>query len=315
MRPPRPRMTGPEACPSSGIGGAANGSSWSAPRHSADAAPALAIQIAARAQVHLFGMTRIEAQHARCRRSTPTKKAIVICSQHCERTTNTVCDAEHMTETITLTSAHDGFSLAALSARPSEAPIGGVVVIQEIFGLTEHIGECCAIFADAGYATLAPGLFERVERNFHAGHDDAGIMKGRNAVLASPWRQVVADVQAAIDALPKPCYVTGFCYGGAVAWMAAAQCTGLKAASCFYGRLIADLLDNTPTVPVMFHYGARDPSIPVENVERVRLAAPTSPLYLYDAGHGFCRAGSQDFDSASRDLAISRTIDWFARWR
>ncbi|HYD71697.1 MAG TPA: dienelactone hydrolase family protein [Candidatus Binatia bacterium] len=218
-------------------------------------------------------------------------------------------------QTITLTSAYDGFSLPALSARPASEPVGGVVVIQEIFGLTEHIGEMCAVFADAGYAALAPGLFERIERNFQATLDAAGIEKGRNAVMASAWPQVLADVQAAIDALPKPCYVTGFCYGGAVAWMSAARCAGLNAAACFYGRLIADLLDNEPKVPVMLHYGARDASIPIENVERVRLAAPRSPLYLYDAGHGFCRAGSHDFDSASRDLAISRTMDWFARWR
>jgi carboxymethylenebutenolidase len=97
--------------------------------------------------------------------------------------------------------------------------------------------------------------------------------------------------------------------------MAAAQCGGLSAASCFYGRLIADLLDNQPKVPVMLHYGARDPSIPQENVERVRLATPTSPLYLYDAGHGFCREGSNDFDAPARDLAMTRTLDWFARWR
>lgn len=220
-----------------------------------------------------------------------------------------------MAEKITLTSAHDGFALPALSRRPPSEPIGGVVVVQEIFGLTDHISEMTRVFADAGYATLAPGLFERIERNFEATLDGAGIEKGRNAVMASPWPQVMADVQAAIDALPRPCYITGFCYGGAVSWMAAARCSGLSAASCFYGRLIADLLDNTPKVPVMLHYGARDTSIPAENVERVRLAAPTSPLYLYDAGHGFCRAGSHDFDQASRDLAISRTIDWFARWR
>jgi carboxymethylenebutenolidase len=220
-----------------------------------------------------------------------------------------------MTQTTMLTSALDGFHLPAISASPSGEPIGGVVVIQEIFGLTDHIGDMCRVFADAGYATLAPGLFERIEPGFHASLDGPGIEKGRKAVMASPWPQVVSDVQAAIDALPKPCYVTGFCYGGAVAWMAAAHCTDVKAASCFYGRLIADLLDNSPQAPVMLHHGARDASIPPENIERVRLAAPTSPLYLYDAGHGFCRAGSHDFDSAARDLAISRTIDWFARWR
>ncbi len=216
---------------------------------------------------------------------------------------------------LTLTSGIDGFALPAFSARPEGAPIGGVVVIQEIFGLTDHIAEMCRVFAGVGYQVLAPSLFERIERGFHADLDAAGIEKGRNAVAASPWPQVAADVQAAIDALPQPCYVTGFCYGGAVSWLATARCTGLKAASCFYGRLIADLLDDKPKAPVMLHYGARDASIPPDNIERVRLAAPDSPLYLYDAGHGFCRAGSNDYDAASCELALKRTFDWFARWR
>src|SRR5690606_9746470 len=114
-------------------------------------------------------------------------------------------------------------------------PLGGVVVIQEIFGLTDHIADMCRFFADAGYEVAAPALFERIEAGFHAELDAAGIEKGRAAVAASPWPQVVADMQAAVDALPRPCYVTGFCYGGAAAWMAAAQCSGLSAASCFYG--------------------------------------------------------------------------------
>ena len=217
--------------------------------------------------------------------------------------------------TITLTSKIDGFGLSAISAQPKGAPIGGVVVIQEIFGLTDHIEEICGVFADAGYHAIAPGLFDRVEKGFLVGHDQDGIQRGIAAVMKSPWPQVVSDMQAAIDALPQPVYVTGFCYGGAAAWMAAAQCTGVKAASCFYGRLIANLLDHKPKAPVMLHYGARDASIPPENVESVRLAAPNSPLYLYDAGHGFCRAGSHDYDAAARELALDRTLNWFARWR
>lgn len=217
--------------------------------------------------------------------------------------------------TITLTSKIDGFGLSAISAEPKGAPIGGVVVIQEIFGLTDHVEEICGVFADAGYHAIAPSLFDRVEKGFLVGHDQDGIQRGIAAVMKSPWPQVVSDMQAAIDALPRPVYVTGFCYGGAAAWMAAAQCTGVKAASCFYGRLIANLLDHKPKAPVMLHYGARDASIPPENVESVRLAAPDSPLYLYDAGHGFCRAGSHDYDAAARELALDRTLNWFARWR
>lgn len=217
--------------------------------------------------------------------------------------------------TIKLTSKHDSFDFSALSVAPKSAPIGGVVVIQEIFGLTDHIADICNVFAAAGYQAIAPSLFDRIEPNFQATHDQDGIQKGIGAVMKSPWPQVVGDLQAAIDALPQPVYVTGFCYGGAAAWMAAAQCNGVKAASCFYGRLIANLLDHKPKAPTMLHYGARDASIPVENVESVRLAAPDSPLYLYDAGHGFCRAGSHDYDAAARQLALDRTLNWFARWR
>ena len=215
----------------------------------------------------------------------------------------------------TLASRIDGASISAVSAAPKGSPIGGVVVIQEIFGITDHISEMAQVFADAGYAAIAPSLFDRIEPGFHAEHDQDGIQKGIKAVMGSPWPQVVSDIQAAIDALPQPVYVTGFCYGGAATWMAAAQCTGLKAASCFYGRLIADLTENRPQSPVMLHYGARDASIPPENIERVRLAAPDSPLYLYDAGHGFCRKGSSDFDAPACKLAVGRTLDWFARWR
>lgn len=220
-----------------------------------------------------------------------------------------------MSEQIKLTSRADGFTLSGRLLRPNVEPIGGVAVIQEIFGVSAHIEDMCAMFAHAGYVAIAPSLFDRIEAGFHAGHDQAGIQKGVAAVTASPWPQVVSDIQAAIEALPQPAYVTGFCYGGAAAWMAAAHCTGLKAASCFYGRLIANLIDHEPAVPVMLHYGAHDGSIPPENVEAVRLAAPDAPLYLYDAGHGFCRAGSSDFNAPACDLAMARTLDWFARWR
>lgn len=220
-----------------------------------------------------------------------------------------------MPETISINSRIDGYDLPALHAKPKSDAIGGVVVVQEVFGLTDHIAEMSDTFAAEGYEVVAPGLFDRVERNFYAEHTSEGLAKARAAVMACSWEQVASDVQAAIDALPKPCYVAGFCYGGAVSWVAAARCTGLKAASCFYGRLITDLLSEKPKIPVMLHYGASDPSIPPESVEKVRAATPDSPLYLYDAGHGFCRPASSDFNGPARELSLQRTFDWFARWR
>lgn len=217
---------------------------------------------------------------------------------------------------ITLNSRHDGLALPALrKSAGGEKPLGGVVVIQEIFGVSPHIVEMAAAFAEAGYETLAPDMFARITPNFSAALDEAGFAKGRAAVAATSWDQVVGDIQAAIDALPKPVFVTGFCWGGAATWAAAQRCTGVRAAATFYGRLITDLLDAPPKAPVMLHYGARDTSIPPDDIERVRGAVPNMPIYLYDAGHGFCRKASADYDAASCDLALSRTLDWFARWR
>src|SRR5262245_36728406 len=100
-----------------------------------------------------------------------------------------------MSEQIRLTSRADGFTLSGRILRPNVEPIGGVVVIQEIFGVTPHIEDMCARFADAGYAAIAPSLFDRVEPGFHAEHDQAGIQKGVAAVVGSPWPQVLSDIQ------------------------------------------------------------------------------------------------------------------------
>lgn len=213
---------------------------------------------------------------------------------------------------IELRSAHDGFTLTAHHATAHGARRGGVVVIQEIFGVTEHVRERCDAFAAAGYDAVAPSLFDRIERGFLAPLDAGGLARGRAAVEASPWPQVVADVQAAIDALAPPVFVTGFCYGGAVTWLAAARCAGLTAASAFYGRLINTLLDDAPRVPIVLHYGAHDPSIPPAAVDEVRARYPSIPVHVYPAGHGFCRQGSADYHATSCALATERTLALFA---
>lgn len=214
-----------------------------------------------------------------------------------------------------LRSAHDGFTLGAHHVAARGARRGGVVVIQEIFGVTDHVTERCDAFAAAGYEAVAPSLFDRIEPGYHSAVSAEGLQRGTRAVEASPWPQVAGDVQAAIDALAPPVFITGFCYGGAVTWLAAARCTGLTAASAFYGRLINRLLDGPPQVPIILHYGSRDPSIPPAAVEEVRARYPQVPVYLYGAGHGFCRQGSADYDEPSCALATERTLTFFASSR
>lgn len=213
-----------------------------------------------------------------------------------------------------LISAQDGFMLTAHFAPARGERRGGVIVIQEIFGVTDHIKAMCARFAAAGYDALAPGLFERIDRTFHAEHDEMGIAKGRAAVADTPWDQVRDDVQAAIDQLKEagPVFAVGFCWGGAAAWLAACRCTGLSGAAGFYGRLINQLISEKPRVPTILHYGRTDPAIPMIMVDEVRSRHRDVGVHLYDAGHGFCREGSSDFDRQSSELAIERTCAHFA---
>ena len=224
-----------------------------------------------------------------------------------------------MPEPIILISAHDGFMLQARVTSAIGPRKGAVVVLQEIFGLTKHVDDMCLRFAEAGYDAIAPALFERIERDFHAEMDDAGIAKGRDAVAATPWEQVVDDIQAALDWVGAraggPLYAAGFCYGGACAWVAASHCTGLSAATGYYGRLINALLDNAPKAPLILHYGQNDPAIPMAAIEEVRAAYPTVPIHLYDAGHGFCRRDSADFAPAACAAAFGRTLSHFEAHR
>lgn len=213
---------------------------------------------------------------------------------------------------IELRSAHDGFTLGAHRVEAQGERRGSVVVIQEIFGVSAHIRERCDAYAAAGYDAIAPSLFDRLEPGFQSGLDADGFAKGRAAVEKTPFAQVAGDVQAAIDVMSGPVFVTGFCYGGAMTWLAAARCHGVRAASAFYGRMINMLLDEPPRVPIVLHYGRRDASIPQELVDAVQARYPAVPVHMYDAGHGFCRQGSADYDAASCTLATERTLAFFA---
>jgi carboxymethylenebutenolidase len=217
-----------------------------------------------------------------------------------------------MGETITLDSGFDGFALAAYRATPTDARRGGLLLIQEIFGVTDHIRELCDGFAEDGYETIAPSFYDRLEPGFEADYSRGAIQKGVRYSQATPWDQVAADAQAAIELLEPPVFVTGFCWGGAATWLAACRCSGLSAASSFYGRRISELKDETPKVPTILHFGKSDASIPPERIAEIAERHPDLPIYLYDAGHGFVSDRRSDHHPDSARLARLRTLAFFA---
>ncbi len=208
----------------------------------------------------------------------------------------------------------DGQKFGCYHVQPTGTRKGGLVLIQEIFGVTNHIKELCDEYADRGFQVLAPQLFDRLHKDFQVGYTADGIEAAKKLAGENSWDHVVADVQTCINQLTVsgPAYITGYCYGGSVSWVAACRCSGLAAASGYYGRLVVDFVDETPKCPIILHFGENDASIPMSDVEKVRAAHPDVPVYVYNAGHGFNSNRRSDYHKPSADLALKRTLELFA---
>ena len=217
-----------------------------------------------------------------------------------------------MAEMIKLT-ASDGFKLAAWRAAPAGKPIGGMVVLQEIFGVNDHMKKVTERFAAQGYLAICPAMFDRAERNADLGYGPDDMTKGRALRMATTLDQNLADIAGAVSAAAAggKVGVVGFCWGGALAFMAAARLSGISAAVGYYGGGIAAALDERPKVPVMLHFGAEDGHIPMSDVAKIRAAFPAMPIYDYPAGHGFNRDGNAAYEEASAKIARERSLKFF----
>ncbi len=209
----------------------------------------------------------------------------------------------------------DGFEFGAYHAAPDGERKGGVIVIQEIFGIDRHVIRDVDRWASLGYEAIAPSMYDRAEPGFSVAHDPDGIAKGVAHMRATPMEQAMSDVAAVRDVLApkgKVCIV-GYCYGGSVAWLAAADVEGLAAASSYYGSMVKANADKRPRCPVILHLGRQDAGIPCDEVKAaVNATNPGVPVYIYDdAGHGFNNEDPARYSEASATLARQRTLDLF----
>ncbi|MFT5560440.1 MAG: carboxymethylenebutenolidase [Candidatus Azotimanducaceae bacterium] len=218
-----------------------------------------------------------------------------------------------MGSTIQLT-ATDDFQYDAYLAEPDGKAIGNVVVIQEIFGVNAHIREVCDGYAAEGYRALAPALFDRAERHVELGYDADGMTNGvdfaRNK-LDMP--KTLQDVQAAIRYLGEhgPVAMVGYCFGGLVCWLSAANLEGLNCVSSYYGGGIAGMVDLQPKVPTQLHFGDQDAHIPLTDVDAIKEAHPEVTVHVYNADHGFNCDHRGSYNEAAASQAKSRTIEFF----
>lgn len=199
-------------------------------------------------------------------------------------------------------------------SEPASRPTAGLVVLQEIFGVNSHIRDVCRRWAALGFDGLAPALFDPIERDVELGYTAEDKMKGVALMKSASLEKTLEGVQLAIDFLRtehKRVFVVGYCWGGTLAFLASTRLRGLDGAVAYYGRLIADHAEEKPRVPVQFHYGRKDPSIPPENIEKVRSHQAGSDIFLYDAGHGFNCDQRADYDGPSAKLAEQRALAFF----
>lgn len=206
----------------------------------------------------------------------------------------------------------DGHELQAYVAGDEEAP-RGLVVLQEIFGVNDHIRATCDRFARHGFRVISPALFDRQERGVEMGYTAQEVQRGLALRGAIPLEKTLLDLQAAIDALgERHVGIVGYCWGGSLSWQAACRLDGLQAASCWYGAQIAQAATLHPRVPVQMHFGVQDHSIPPSAVHTIRSAQPQADIYEYDeAGHGFGCQQRADFHAPSYELAQQRTLAFF----
>ncbi len=211
--------------------------------------------------------------------------------------------------------AADGHRLAAWQARPAGAPRGALVIAPEIFGINSHIRAVADGYAADGYLAIAPALFDRVRRDYETGYAPADIQAGLDIMRRIPFDDALQDVAAAIARAGSGgrVAIVGYCWGGTVAWLAAARLAGLAAAVPYYGGGMPNHMDETPRCPMLCHFGEQDKSPSPEQARALLARHPEVAAHFYPAGHGFNCDQRGAYDAGAAQLARSRTLEFLAR--
>ena len=222
----------------------------------------------------------------------------------------------------TALTAADGHTFQAWTAPAQGRLRGAVVVAQEIFGVNSHIRAVTERLAAQGFLAIAPDLFSRFAPGVDIGYTPEDVAQGRDLKAqaeALPTPGVLQDVQAAAQWAQAQAGsrvgIVGFCWGGLVAWRAAAQLSELSAAVCYYGggMTSAEERQRQALCPVLAHFGRRDPIIPMDSVEQFIQTQPQVQVHVYEADHGFNCDQRASYDDTSAALAQERTLAFFAQ--
>jgi carboxymethylenebutenolidase len=211
--------------------------------------------------------------------------------------------------------AEDGHRFAAWESAPAGEARGAVVIAPEIFGVNSHIRAVADRYAADGYLAIAPALFDRVQRDYDAGYSPAEVEAGVALMQRVSIDAALTDVKACIahGRRAGAVAIVGFCWGGTVAWVAAARLAGLACAVPYYGGGIPDFAAEQPECPVMFHFAEQDKRPTEAQAREIAAAHPSAIAHFYPAGHGFNCDQRGSYHAESSRLARERTLEFLAR--
>jgi carboxymethylenebutenolidase len=213
---------------------------------------------------------------------------------------------------MTKLTAADGHAFDVYEVRPDDAA-AAIVVIQEIFGVNEHIRSVVDRYAAFGYHAVAPALFDRVKPGVELNYDADGMAQGREMAGEIKWEPAMLDLAATVAhvAGTGPVGTVGYCFGGSIAWLSANELP-VAAAVGYYGGQIHQLIDRDPAVPTLLHFGELDGAIPLEQVEEISKQHPDVEVHMYEgAQHGFSCDARGSFHPLSAAIALGRTLEFF----
>jgi carboxymethylenebutenolidase len=213
---------------------------------------------------------------------------------------------------MTKLTAADGHAFDVYEVRPDDAA-AAIVVIQEIFGVNDHIRSVVDRYASFGYHAVAPALFDRVKPGVEFDYDGDGVARGREMAGEIRWEPAMRDLAATVAhvAGTGPVGTVGYCFGGSLAWLSAVELP-VTASVGYYGGQIHSLNDRDPAVPTMLHFGELDSAIPLEQVEEIIKEHPEVQVHVYEgAQHGFNCDARGSFHPLSAAIALGRTLDFF----
>ncbi len=199
-------------------------------------------------------------------------------------------------ETLTAT---DGHSFDILRAQPAaDKAVGGLIILQEIFGLTPYLTGVCDYWATHGFEVIAPALFDRVTQKTVVPYNQPVV--GRGLADQCALDTTMLDISACLEDLRRrhtAVTALGFCWGGGLAYEAASRLP-LSAAVCVYPTRMAAYIDHTPKCPVQFHFGLHDDHVPPLMRARIAATNPNGKIHLYNAGHAFDRVPAEAASNA-----------------